>query len=457
MLHRATAARLALALALAAMARAQNCTNVSIGAVPLMDLGTGTYQGHGGGLYANGQNTPPPLHLASGLARMADVVPRNAAGAPGPGGRIVLLSIGMSNTTQAYSTWLATANADPQRNPDVVLVDGAQGGQDAVVVANPNANFWTVVDQRLANAGVSAQQVQVVWLKQAIAGVGGGFPAAAQQLQGLLGQIARNLRARYPNVRLCFVSSRTYAGYATTALNPEPYAYESGFAVKWLIEQQANGDPLLNCDPAAGAVVAPWLGFGPYLWTDGTTPRSDGLVWTCADVQPDGTHPSPSGRAKVAALLQQFFTQHALATPWYLAAGSNALFMVYGTGCAGSAGVPLMRSNGPPQLGNSTFRVGVEQAAPSALAALWFSDATAQLPVAGPCALMVNPAAGLPVLLGVTSPAGTRNENVPIPPQPSLIGAELFCQWLIDDALGTPLPGLQGLALSRGARVHLGL
>ncbi|HZN37585.1 MAG TPA: hypothetical protein VFD82_02210 [Planctomycetota bacterium] len=436
---------------------AQNCNNTSIGAVPLMDLGIGTYQGLTGGLYGNGANTPPPAHQALGVTARSLVVPRDAAGLPAVGGRIVLLSIGMSNTTQEYSTWIVTANGDPNKNPAVTIVDGAQGGQDAVIVANPNANFWTVVDQRLANAGVTPQQVQVVWLKEAIAGVTGGFPGASTQLQGLLAQIARNIRARYPNVQLCFCSSRTYAGYATTSLNPEPYAYESGFAVKWLIEQQINGDPQLNCDPQQGTVLAPWLGWGPYLWTDGTTPRSDGLVWLCADVQPDGTHPSPSGRAKVANLLQQFFTTNNLTVPWYLGGGTTASFTIYGAGCSGTSGVPVMRSNGLPTLGNLNFRIGVESAAPQSIAALWFSGAAAQLPIVGACTLLVDPSTGLPVWLSVTSPLGVRIESLPIPNVPSLAGGQLFCQWLIDDSQGAPLPPLQGLAMSRGARLTLGL
>jgi hypothetical protein len=446
----------AVLLPFAASVAAQNCAHTSTGAVPLSEL-AGTYQGFAGGLWGPGQNAPPPAHRALGLLRASAIAPRDASGAPSPGGRIVLLSIGMSNTTQEYSTWVPVANSDPNRNPAVLVVDGAQGGQDAVIVANPNANFWTVVDQRLAAAGAAANQVQVVWLKEAIAGVTGGFPGASQQLQGLLAQIARILAQRFPNVRLCFLSGRTYAGYATVALNPEPYAYESGFAVKWLIAQQDGGDPQLNCDPALGPVVAPWLGWGPYLWTDGLVPRSDGLVWTCADVQSDGTHPSTSGRAKVSNLLQQFFTGNALAVPWYVAAGNQATFGLYGSGCAGVAGVPLLRSNGLPALGNANFRVGVESAAPSALAVLWWSSAAAALPIAGACSLMVDPAPGLPVQVSFTTPAGARSEALPIPNSLALVGAELFCQWLLEDAAGTALPGFLGLAMSRGGRVHIGL
>lgn len=437
---------------------AQNCGGTSIAATALSDLGTGTYQGFQGGLYTGGANVPPAAHLLRGQTAMAQVVARDALGAPSSTGRIVLLSIGMSNTTQEFSTWLAIANSDPNRNGAVTIVDGAQGGQDAVIVANPNANFWTVVDQRLAAAGATGQQVQVVWLKEAIAGVTGGFPGAAQNLQGLLGQIARNLRARFPNVQLCFCSSRTYAGYATVALNPEPYAYESGFAVKWLIEQQIAGDPQLNCDPLAGPVLAPWLGFGPYLWTNGTTGRSDGLVWNCTDVQPDGTHPSPSGRGKVANLLQAFFTTNALATPWYLGGGGGlASFSLYGAGCPGALGVPTMRSNGRPTLGNANFRVGVEDCPPATLATLVFATAQGSVPIAGPCTLLIDPTQGFPALFGTTNANGARNELIAIPNDTGFVGLQLFGQWGVLDPQGTPLPGLPGLSASRGCRLVVGL
>src|SRR5262249_11929428 len=148
------------------------------------------------------------------------------------------------------------------------------------------------------------QQVQVVWLKNALNAPPSNFPISAQTLQQDLGLIVQNLKTFFPNLAICYISSRTYGGYATTATNPEPQAYESGFSVKWMIEDQINGSPDLNYDPDKGPVMAPLLLWGPYLWANGMIPRSDGLVWLREDFEPDdGTHPTDSGQTKVANML----------------------------------------------------------------------------------------------------------------------------------------------------------
>jgi hypothetical protein len=294
------ATALVLVLPAAAPARpASNCAQTSVASTPLTDLGKGRYHDYRGGLYANGKNVPPAGYLKTGLARAKSVKPI--------AGKIVLLSIGMSNTTQEFSAFKRIADADARKNPALTIVDGAQGGQDAEIVKDPNARFWSGVDQRLAAAGTTAAQVQAVWLKQAIARERNPFPADAKRLKADLAAIVAILRGKYPNLKLVYVSSRTYAGYASTALNPEPFAYDSGFAVKWLV-----------LDRIAGKTKGPWVGWGPYLWTNGERGRKDGFVWTCADTRTDGTHPSPSGQQKVAQLLLSFFTTNATARPWFV-------------------------------------------------------------------------------------------------------------------------------------------
>lgn len=288
---------------------------------PLTELGAGKYKGEDGGLYGGGRNEPPESHRAAAMQEAAKVRPLDRDGRAAADGKIGLLSVGMSNTTQEFSRFMPIANADPAKSRHVVLIDGAQGGQTGLRWADPKSPLWQKVDERLAAAGLSAQQVQVAWMKQAEAGPAqyGDFPKHARQLQESLVKSLANLRRKFPNLRLVYLSSRIYAGYATTALNPEPYAYEGGFTMRWLIQDQIAGKPELNHDPTRGAVQAPLLLWGPYLWADGMTPRqADGLTYTRGDLSPsDGTHPADSGRQKVAELLLKFLQTDATAKAWF--------------------------------------------------------------------------------------------------------------------------------------------
>ena len=294
----------------------------AVGRVPLPDLGSRTYKGFVGGLYPAGSNVQPASHAAAGQSRAQAIVPLDTSGTPSAGGKIVLLSLGMSNTTQEFcsggstttscTSWsfMGQAAADASVNhTTLAIVNGARGGQDAQTWdAATDGNYDSVRINRLGVLGLTERQVQVVWVKQADAGPRDSLPSLqsdAYALESRLGNIVRALAARYPNLKLVFFSSRIYAGYATTTLNPEPYAYESGFAVKWVIQaqidQMANGGTMT--DSRAGDLnyngSAPWLGWGPYLWADGMTPRqSDGLIWQVSDFVQDGTHPSQSGQQK---------------------------------------------------------------------------------------------------------------------------------------------------------------
>jgi hypothetical protein len=279
-----------------------DCTLTSTGLVPLTDMGRRHYRGFRGGLYPAGRNRPTAGYLRKGLAAARQVRPID--------GKIVLLSVGMSNATAEFSAFKRLADSDRAKNAKLTIVDGAQDGWDADRVKADPA-YWDSVDQRLIAAGVSANQVQAVWLKQAIAGENRGFPKDAKALQTDLRSIIRTMRIRYPNLRLIYLSSRTYGGYAITGLNPEPAAYDSGYAVRGVIQ-----------DRMAGKLKGPWLGWGPYLWTDGLRGRSDGLVWACADVEDDGTHPSKTGVEKVATLLDTFFKTDPTARRWFVSRSS---------------------------------------------------------------------------------------------------------------------------------------
>jgi len=295
-----------------------DCDGIFVGLTPLNDLGAGLYQGHEGGLYPGGGNVRPSAHDQAGFDLGSSIQPLDAAGNPDPSGSYVLISIGMSNATQEFSRFVTVANADPDKHPRLVVLDGAQGGQTAEIVSNPSAAFWSNVDTRLGAAGVTPNQVVAAWVKEVNA-FDQAFPEDFEALRDDLEAIANILKTRFPNIQVAYYSSRTYGGYATTDLNPESIAYESGFAVKWLVEDQIDGSASLNYDAGQGAVVAPWIAWGPYLWADGLVARSDGLVWTCQDFERDGTHPSPEGQDKVAEILLDFFKSDSTTREWFLA------------------------------------------------------------------------------------------------------------------------------------------
>ncbi len=289
---------------------------------PLTALGKETYQGYEGGLYPEGKNERPADHQTAGLALAKQVQPLDAEGRPSPDGSIVLLSVGMSNTAQISQGFQKALAGEPEKNPHLVFVNGAQGGMTAAAIQDPEDNgrgtqYWTTVDERLKAAGVTRNQVQVVWIKQADAGPSQGFPAYAQKLQEELARIVQLLPGRFPNTKLVYLSGRTYGGFAKTSLNPEPYAYESGFSVKWLIEQQLRGDPALNYDAKKGPVTAPWLSWGPYLWDNGIIPRADGYRPEESDFAGDGTHHASPGIEKMGRMLLQFFKTDSTTRPWF--------------------------------------------------------------------------------------------------------------------------------------------
>lgn len=298
----------------------------STGLVPLTDLGSGKYKGESGGLYGDGRNTPPPA-LAEALGSETKLIrPLNAHGFSDPRGKVVLMSIGMSNTTQEFSAFKRLADADQDKSPRLVIVDGAQGGQAAEQWAAVDARPWSVADERLRQSGVTPAQVQVVWIKQALIQPGrfGDFPEHAHKLEDELVKVLHSAMGRYPNLRIAYLSSRIYAGNARTPLNPEPYSYESAFSVRWLIDRQQKGDSELNWQDRRGEVKAPLLAWGPYLWADGVQPRkTDGLTYQPDDLGADGTHPSGSGQRKVAEQLLQFFKTDPEARRWFVASDSQ--------------------------------------------------------------------------------------------------------------------------------------
>jgi hypothetical protein len=309
--------------------------------IPLTDLGKRQYDfGYFGGLYENGSNAMPAEHLAAGMKGAAMIVPRDASGNPSPDGRVALLIAGFGETKRiacgAFETCdsgslLSMAGRDVRVNHhSLVIVNAASEGADASAwVAPPygTANFAHIRDSVLAPAGVTPMQVQAAWIQMIIADPYQPLPppySETYRLKGSIAAVLRELKSNYPNLQIAYVSSRVYGGYATSRWNPEPFAYESALSVRWDVMGQI--DEIRNngylWDTRIGTLnyekgVAPWIAWGPYLWANGNSARSDGLAWTRDDFEANGESLTPQGAHKAAQQLLDFLLNEPTAKSWF--------------------------------------------------------------------------------------------------------------------------------------------
>ncbi len=293
--------------------------------VALTDLGTGTYLGYEGGLYPNGVNVRPAAIDSYGVGLAQAIQPLDANGNPDPSGKYALLALGESTAQNEFNRFLPIANSDPAKNPNLVIVNGAQGGATPNEFVSSASYYWsTIVNNYLPQNGVTANQVVAVWIEDTDSIKTGSFPGDMTTMQGEYETLAQDVLTNFPNVKLMYWSSRVYGGYSNGLVNPddpEPYAFEAGYAVKNAIADQINGNANL-CDGYGGCtpIKAPWMSWGPYYWANGMLGRKDGLEWDCEDFSADGTHPSSTfGQLKVATELLQFLKTDDTTTPWYLA------------------------------------------------------------------------------------------------------------------------------------------
>lgn len=304
-----------------------DCNAASTGLMPINDLEKKLFtnawsETWPGGLYPGGSNEMPSVHKQAGMLVSHQIIPLNTSGNPDEiNGKVVWLSIGMSNTTAETQRFIPTANNYSNKSKKLIFVDGAQGGMTAGIICTPSQSnynvFWNTVSNRLTNAGVSAAQVQVIWLKEANPAGTTPIKTYYDSLYVQHKRICHELKSRFPNARLCYVSSRISGRYASSTLNPEPYAYYSGWVVKHLIEDQINGDTTLIFNGTNAR--SPFLLWGPYFWSDGSNPQINNstISLLCPDdFQSDGTHPSTQGAQKIAGWMLDFFTNDDLACSW---------------------------------------------------------------------------------------------------------------------------------------------
>ncbi|MCI0586223.1 MAG: integrin alpha [Planctomycetes bacterium] len=186
----------------------------------------------------------------------------------------------------------------------------------------------------------------------------------------------------------------------------------------------ATGTPLLAFSGSQASANAGWAATGV------GDANGDG-VFDVAVGSPTADAPTGTGAGRVTLL-----------SPVGIPAGSGS----FGTGCAGTGGIAPTAATfgGPPTPGNGTFGLSVSRGMGGTLAFLFASTALDPVGISiGGCSVhlagsifFLPPASILPSPPGVPG-AGFRLRNLPVPPDPALIGAVVPFQWALADG-GSP-------------------
>ena len=285
---------------------------------PLNELGSGKFMGKTGGLYPDGSNEMPPAFRQAAMEMAAAVQPLNSKGQADPNGKIGVVSIGASTVAMFGSALADQIADDPNVVKELVFVNGGVGGQDLNKIADQNGRYWVEVEKRVAAAGLTNDQVQVIWFQEDdLRNTISKFPDRADMLtESFIWHIQR-LKERYPNLRLLYLTGRHTTDYMPADAkekHKEPRAYLNGWACKFVIEKQIKGDPSMAWEGANAK--APLVLWGPYFWTQGAKTREDGYSFTPDLVVNDGVHPNAKGEERVAKDMMLFWKEDPVSRIW---------------------------------------------------------------------------------------------------------------------------------------------
>lgn len=308
----------------------KDCSRDSIGLVPLSDLQSGFYRGYKGGFY-DGTNTRPVSHSNDLKNEINKISPLDKDGNPASNGAIVFIGVGASNPRTEFDTFMAMANKRPDLNPNLKLINTCIGGQGIQKMNQSSDNYWTQTYKLIEDSlGYNRKQVQLAWIETENTQTGDTlFPRAPLSLVDDYRVLMQTLLQNFPNLKICYVSSRAYARFTADTGGVGkgllfPRDYYSGFAIKWMVDSAIHHSP--GFEFAGAGRKAPLVTWGSYHWSDGSRKRSDGFYLDCAtDLGGDGLHLSEAGENKIGQLMLTFFATDSLAKLWFLKSGSTAI------------------------------------------------------------------------------------------------------------------------------------
>lgn len=301
----------------------KDCSKPSSGFTPLTDFVLGDkFNGFTGGLYGNNSNLKPQRYMEDAMIIANEIKPLNVDGQVDPNGKIGFMAVGASNPRTEFNAFLTKIQTDSNINPRVKFINSCIGGQGIQKMNQANDNYWIQADKLIDSVGLTNKQIQVIWVETDNTANGNtNFPQCAEELADEYYILFKTIKQLYPNVKICYLASRTYAGFATPTAGGvgkgllHPRDYFNGWANRFFIERLVND--LSGYDFIGEHATIPFVTWGNYSWTDGNLARKDGFAVDCtADFGSDGLHLSALGEQKIGSLIYEFFKGEETAQAW---------------------------------------------------------------------------------------------------------------------------------------------
>lgn len=265
---------------------------------PLDMLTSSTYSGRTGGLY-NGTNTIPAAHLTD-LAANCKAVKRDA--------NPVLLALGASNTAMEFDVFMEQYSFLPNKNPKLKLVNGCRGAQ-SLDKMGVDDYLSTFVPGILSANGITANDVDVIWLKTSLLGNAAQtmtFSAYTAMNVAEYTRVLKLINSQFPNCKVLMFSGRhntwQISGTGSYAQHAEPVAYWDSWAIKDIINKQ-----ITKADFS-------YTAYPTYIWafpfyTGKNSANSFGHFWnTTTDSRPNNPHPTDAGKDNTAAYMINYMS-----------------------------------------------------------------------------------------------------------------------------------------------------
>ncbi|MBS1731368.1 MAG: hypothetical protein JSS67_11445 [Bacteroidetes bacterium] len=290
--------------------------------IPINEMYNRTYFGYHGGFYPNRGRVPSGQYATDLDSINGTIFGLDTAGnRVNKAGQIVIGGVGAC-LSGAPVNGLRRRKNNPNTIQNINYVNFEFGGASFEHLADPNSTYWQHVDEKMSSQNTTYKQVQMLWICTDDSSSITDWPTRPLIAKESIKAAARTLKIKFPNLKILYMIGRPYTwdmsdtlGKISNVRSRNPAPYHQGWAEKWAIEDQINGDPgVAYKGPNA---VAPIMTWASYQWTQGKKPNADGFAWYPSDTR-DGLHPTDAGKDKLAQFLWNFLYNDPYTTKWFL-------------------------------------------------------------------------------------------------------------------------------------------